>query len=61
MESGVVVTVLIFLGGLVFQVGRLSHRVESIEEWRREAALDIKAIRSIADRIDAVLNREDAR
>lgn len=58
MDTGTVVTAGIFVAGLVFQLGRLSKRVEAIEAWRVEVAGDVKKISSVVDRIDAVLRRE---
>jgi len=55
--SAVVGTILA-IGGLVFQAGRLSARVESLEVWRRDLTDDLKAIRAELVNIrDAVLAR----
>lgn len=59
--AGVVVAVLTFLGTLAFQMGRLSSRVDQLEESTRAAAGDLKAIRSVVDRVDAVLQHNSAR
>lgn len=36
METGVVVSIALFLVGIVYAAGRLSVRVEKLEEWRSE-------------------------
>lgn len=58
MEAGLLVTIAIFLLGVVYQTGRLARDVEALIEWRRDVMTDIKAIRSVVDRIDAVLGHE---
>lgn len=56
-EASLIITILIFVGGLVFQAGKLSTRVEALEEWEREARTDVKALLATAARIEATLKR----
>jgi len=46
------VTVGIFLLGLAYQSGRLSVRVESLEQWRDELRKEIHAIYAAAQRME---------
>ncbi|HAM42172.1 MAG TPA: hypothetical protein DCP69_12820 [Candidatus Omnitrophica bacterium] len=36
ISTGVVVTLVLFMAGLIYQAGRLSQRVEYLERWREE-------------------------
>jgi hypothetical protein len=46
METGVAVTIAIFLLGVVYAAGRLSARVDHLEKWREEAIGDLAVIKS---------------
>ena len=58
MEVGVMITVAIFIGGLVFQMGKLSQRIDNIMDWKKETTEDLKKISSVVDRVDAVLRHQ---
>lgn len=60
METGVLVTISIFVLGVVYHSGRLSVRVEHLEDWRRELSPIIKEIgESIANIEQAVIARKN--
>ncbi len=50
MDQVAAITVAVFLIGVIYQAGRLSVRVDSLEKWRDDVTEDIKAIRSAVDR-----------
>lgn len=56
-EASLFVTILVFVGGLVFQAGKLTSRVEALEEWEHEARQDIKTLLNTAARIEGMLKR----
>lgn len=55
------VPVCLAIGGLIWQGGRLSQRVDQHEKQLTDTAIDLKAIRSTTDRIDAVLQHTAGR
>jgi hypothetical protein len=55
MPIAVQVTLLIFLAGVIFAGGRLSSRVDALEEKWNETKDDVKAIRAAIDRIDGAI------
>lgn len=50
-NAGVLVTVAIFMAGVIFQCGRFSSRLDSLESWRNEVRDDIRAIRRAVDKM----------
>ncbi len=60
METGVMVTIAIFILGVTFHSGRLSVRVEHLEEWRCEfddrLEKMLKALGNIEDAVNARKN-----
>lgn len=52
MNTAVTVTIAIFMIGVIFQAGRLSVRVEKLEEWRLELMTELKGIRSALRKIE---------
>lgn len=59
MEIGVMITVAIFIGGIIFQMGKLSQRIDNIMEWKKETTEDLKKISSVVDRVDAVFRHQN--
>lgn len=51
MNLALEVTVAIFLAGIIFAAGRLTSRVESLEDWRGEVKGDLHRIRDGIDRL----------
>lgn len=43
-EIGILVTVLLFLAGVIFNAGKMSARLDALEKWRETNWLDIKSI-----------------
>jgi hypothetical protein len=56
-EASLFVTVLVFIGGLVFHAGKLTARVDALEEWEHEARVDIKDVLTTVARIEGLLKR----
>lgn len=54
-EASLFVTVLVFIGGLVFHAGKLTARVDALEEWEHEARGDIKTVLGTVARIEGIL------
>ena len=54
-DFATVVVAALAVAGLIYQVGRLSVRVETLEAWRMEAKDDLKAIRSSLDNISGAI------
>ena len=59
MDIAVLVTLAIFIAGVIYHSGQLSSRVDNLETWRTEVKDDIKTIRAVVDRVDGALH--DAR
>lgn len=59
--AGVAATVMGFLAAVVYRYGRLSARVEAIEEWRHEVRLDMREIREGLRSIERFFANPDAR
>lgn len=57
MEQAVVVTLFLFLAGIVFQMGRYSMRIEKLEEWRTEQREQHAENLSRFDRLERALLR----
>jgi hypothetical protein len=55
METGVVVTLALFMSGVIFQMGRLTARVETVEAWRKEVREDLAWIRVQLVRIETLI------
>jgi hypothetical protein len=60
MPIAVQVTLLMFLAGVIFAGGRLSARVEALEEKYDELRDELKAIRATVDRIDGAIEHRHA-
>lgn len=48
LNTAIYVTIAIFMAGVVFQFGRLTARLEHLEEWRRDM---IGALNTIHDQL----------
>ncbi len=50
--AALAVTVLVFLGQIIFHMGRLTARVEALEKWRESMRADLH---EISDKIEAMV------
>lgn len=55
MTVAVSVTLAIFAAGIIYQTGKLSARVESLEAWRLELRADLKGIYSAIDDVKRLI------
>lgn len=59
MELALQVTIGIFMAGIIFQSGRLSTRVDKLEEWRGEMRAQFEALHGHLLRLeDTMLRRQ---
>lgn len=58
MNAGVAVTIAIFCIGVVYQCGRLSARVDSIELWRQQMDKTLNSVHSGIRRIEELIKGE---
>lgn len=59
METGVAVTLGIFVAGLVFSAGRLTVRIERLEEWKGTTEKHLDAVFRALRRIEKRLGVEE--
>lgn len=52
-DAATLIAVALFIVGIVYHAGRLSSRVERLEDWRSEVRDDLKTIRTVTDSIAA--------
>lgn len=58
MDSAVYVTIAIFMIGVIFHSGRLSARVDKLEEWRTEAREETHQIFEALRRLERLVKGE---
>jgi hypothetical protein len=46
IEQGTTVAILLFVAGLIYHAGRMSMRVQHLEEWRGELLDQLREIRA---------------
>jgi hypothetical protein len=54
-EASLFVTILIFVGGLIFQAGKQSNKIDNLEEWRRETRSDVQTILGALARLEGAI------
>lgn len=52
------IAVALFCLGVVYQAGRLSNRVDALEEWRRETKQTLDSIHAILREISTAVRHE---
>lgn len=58
MDSAAIVAAAVFALSVAVGVGRLSSRIDALEEWRSDMKDDIKRIREVIDGIDRAIALE---
>lgn len=59
METALTVTLGMFFAGIIYAAGRLSSRVESLEEWRRTMEPKLDAIHAAIRQVQHAVDPED--
>lgn len=50
------VTVFALLAGVIYNAGRVSARLDAIEQWRTETVADLKIIRGVVENISGAIS-----
>jgi hypothetical protein len=59
MEQAGVITITLFLIGVVFALGQASSRLKSLEQWRAEVRDELKEIRAGINEVKSLIRGEE--
>ncbi len=59
MDNAVVVTIAIFAAGVIYQAGRLTVRVEKLEQWREENLRELNTIHAALRHIESLITGQE--